>query len=431
MKHKVLANGMQILLAPMPSAEVTIAVAIKLGTRYEKADSAGISHFCEHAIAASGTERFPTETLLNRAMDSVGGEFNGFTSRDIVMIHLTAAKQKMNAGIELLSDMLLHPILTDANVEIARKIIVSEFESMLDDHDYVIFDMRDKIMFASSSLATDTATELANSKKFKPWQIRRHCKKLVRPNRMIIAISGDFDEEKALESIEREFGELKRGLPQKFKAHFIDQFSPRFALKAKNANHISLSMGFPIFGYDDERRYCLYFLSNMLADRPSSILTRILRSEQGLVYSVNSSIWQWSDVGNFNINADTGRRANFFRIFELILSELNKLKKKLADKEEFEISRENLKARAKKHFSDPEYVAKFYAGQIATCGRAISLREHLRQLNSVRRVDIRRVANDALDFNRISLAAIGRVFEKDEERIKKIITEKAHEVFIS
>ncbi|MFH0779862.1 MAG: hypothetical protein V1928_03305 [Parcubacteria group bacterium] len=48
-------------------------------------------------------------------------------------------------------------------------------------------------------------------------------------------------------------------------------------------------------------------------------------------------------------------------------------------------------------------------------------REHLQRLNAVRRVDIRRVANDAFDFNRINLAAIGRVSEKDEERVKKMI----------
>lgn len=431
MKHKVLANGLQILLAPMKCAETAIAVAIKLGSRYENPRTAGIGHFCEHVIGASGSLNFPTETEMNRVMDECGGEFNGFTSRDIIMINMRTIKQKFGLGFGLLVDMLLRPIVSDEKVEITRSIIANEFRDMLDDPYDILCDMRDSIMFTPNSLAQNTEIELANSLRFRPWQIRRYLKKIIRPNRMVIVAAGAFNEDKALSMITSEFGSLVKGLSQSYHAHSIDQKAPRFALKRHRLNQICFSIGFPTFGYDDPRRYALSYLNNMLADRPSAILTRVLRSELGLVYDITSAVWQWADIGYLKIDAETRNRTNFFKIIERLFAELQLLKRQLPDVREFEVSRENMKALARRRFANPEFVVKFYAGQIATCGKAISLREYLRQINAVRRADIRRVANDVFDFKRINLAAIGRVSEKDGERLREIINEKAREAFIS
>ncbi|MFH0779833.1 MAG: pitrilysin family protein [Parcubacteria group bacterium] len=374
MKHKVLANGLQILLAPRQSAEVTIAVAIKMGDRYEKADMVGIDHICEHLITASGSEHFPTETAFNRALDSFGGEFEGMTSNDIILALITLNKQKFNLGMTLFCDMVLRPIMTDEHIELARSVIVNELKGMLDDGDVQVKEMRDILMFPNNALSQNTAMEAANTKKFKPWQIRRHYKKLVRPNRMIIVVAGDFNQEKALESIEREFGGLKRGHPQSFAPFSVEQTEARIKLLPRRSNQISFSLGFPLWGFDDPRRYPLIFLNNILADRESSILISAMRSESGLVYEIDSAIWQWEDAGYFRIDAYTGKRNQFFQILEMILAKLGCLKSKLINQEEFNLTLDNLKYRAKRSFSDDSYAAKFYAGQIATCGRVISLR---------------------------------------------------------
>lgn len=239
-----------------------------------------------------------------------------------------------------------------------------------------------------------------------------------------MAVAGGFNQEQVLEAIKREFGALNRGHPCSYELFQTNQNEARIKFQPRRMSQIRFSLGFPLWGYDDPRRYAMIFLKNLLADRPSSILMRILRSERGLVYSVEAYLWQWADAGSFWINSVTNRRGNFFQIIELILAELNCLKSKLINNNEFQLTRENLRWRAKSKFATQEFTAKFFAKQIATCGRAIPLREYLHHLNNVRRTDIRRVANDAFQFNRINLAAIGRILEKDQSRVKKMIEGK-------
>src|SRR3989344_1995746 len=86
---KVLQNGLTLLTVPIESAaSVTMSVFLKVGSRYEEARIAGISHFLEH-LHFKGCEGYPTAKQLSEVVDSIGGEFNANTGNAEVVRAIT------------------------------------------------------------------------------------------------------------------------------------------------------------------------------------------------------------------------------------------------------------------------------------------------------------------------------------------------------
>jgi predicted Zn-dependent peptidase len=72
---------MVVLTERMPHLRsVSIGVWVRVGSRHERAERAGISHFIEH-LFFKGTEQRTAEAIA-QAIDSVGGTLDAFTSRE-------------------------------------------------------------------------------------------------------------------------------------------------------------------------------------------------------------------------------------------------------------------------------------------------------------------------------------------------------------
>ena len=73
-----LDNGVRVLSERLPDlASVTVGIWVENGSRYERDEQAGISHFLEH-LFFKGTER-RTAAQIAEEIDAVGGVLNAFT----------------------------------------------------------------------------------------------------------------------------------------------------------------------------------------------------------------------------------------------------------------------------------------------------------------------------------------------------------------
>lgn len=81
-KKFTLNGGLTLLTVGMSGVKsVTVLVMVRTGSRDEPAKLAGISHFLEHMLF-KGTEKYTSPLALSTAIDSIGGEFNAFTSKE-------------------------------------------------------------------------------------------------------------------------------------------------------------------------------------------------------------------------------------------------------------------------------------------------------------------------------------------------------------
>ena len=99
-----LANGVRVLseeLAELPS--VTVGIWVENGSRYERPDQAGISHFLEH-LFFKGTER-RTAADIAEEIDAVGGVLNAFTGKEYTCYYGKVLPDHLPLALDLLADI--------------------------------------------------------------------------------------------------------------------------------------------------------------------------------------------------------------------------------------------------------------------------------------------------------------------------------------
>ena len=86
-----LKNGLRLILSHLPAVKsVTAIILCGTGSRYELAETNGISHFLEHMFF-KGTNKRPTAAEISHELDAIGADYNAFTGKEATGYHIKAA----------------------------------------------------------------------------------------------------------------------------------------------------------------------------------------------------------------------------------------------------------------------------------------------------------------------------------------------------
>src|SRR3989344_3325285 len=148
MQYKInrLLNGLRVLTVPMPQSEsVTLTVWVKTGSRNENKKVGGISHFLEHMVF-KGSKKRPTAREISEVVDSIGGEFNAATSKDWTNFYIKTRNANLDVAFDVLSDMVLNPILKEEEIEREKGTILQEIAMYEDTPMYRIGDVFEQLI---------------------------------------------------------------------------------------------------------------------------------------------------------------------------------------------------------------------------------------------------------------------------------------------
>src|SRR3989304_3096142 len=152
---KVLKNGLSVICVPMPSLEsATLTVWVKTGSRFEEKRINGISHFLEHMVF-KGSENYPSAKEIFELIDSLGAENNAGTSKEWTNFYIKARVGVMETAFDLLSDVVLRPLLEAKEIERERGVILEEIAMIEDTPLHKIGDVFDNLAFSGTALGRD------------------------------------------------------------------------------------------------------------------------------------------------------------------------------------------------------------------------------------------------------------------------------------
>src|SRR3990172_1598165 len=150
-KLRRLKNGLRVLIVPMPSLEsATVTVWVKTGSRFEEKKINGISHFLEHMVF-KGSKKRPTAKAISEIVDAIGGEFNAATSKDWTNFYIKSRSGSLETAFDILSDMVLNPILKSEEIEREKGTIIEEIRMYEDTPMYRIGDVFEQLVFEGNS----------------------------------------------------------------------------------------------------------------------------------------------------------------------------------------------------------------------------------------------------------------------------------------
>ena len=238
-----------------------------------------------------------------------------------------------------------------------------------------------------------------------PESLREHMRKFYVPERMVISLSGNFCEEKAVEICKSYFEDMKNtgfGI-ETVKAEYI----PCRRLIKKDFMQNQIILGFPGIALTDKRRHAVMLMSSILGSASSSRLFQRLREELGLVYSVDSVGVSHMDTGIFMICMGLSEKSELKAINET-LKIVREFSQTVTERE-LARAKEQTVANFVMSLESISSIASRNARGVLLFDKIVSEEETIKKYRSVTLEELRSVAKEILDVSNISLCAVGKV----------------------
>src|SRR6266705_2913129 len=206
-ERQTLGNGLRVLLAPMPQAtSVTCMIMLAAGSRYETRDTNGIAHFAEHMFF-KGTERRPTAREIGMEVDSLGGEFNAFTSKEYTGYYIRCAADYRDHALDVLVDMLRHSNFDPEEIEREKGVIVEEMNMYYDTPRDFIGGVYDQLLYEAQPLGWDVIGRKETVRGATRETFLEYIDRWYKPERMVFGLGGQLGDG-LLERLEELVGDL-------------------------------------------------------------------------------------------------------------------------------------------------------------------------------------------------------------------------------
>jgi predicted Zn-dependent peptidase len=419
-KKTILDNGLRIITIPMENANsVTVLILVGTGSKYETKDINGISHFLEHMFF-KGTKNRPTTLKISETIDMVGGEYNAFTSKEVTGFYAKVDKSHADVALDWISDIFINSKFDEKEMEREKGVIIEEVNMYLDTPTAYLGDLWEKLLYGDQPAGWMTIGEKENILSFNRKKVVEYYKSHYSSSNVIVCVSGAITSDKMEGMIKNYFKSIKKSQAgQKLKVR-ESQKSPEVLLHYKKTDQTHFCLGVRAYDLFDERRYALALLSVILGGNMSSRLFIKVRERNGLAYSIHTSTDNSTDAGYLVTQAGIDHK-NLEKSIELILQEYKDLKNKKITEKELQKAKDYMKGTTALYLDSSDSQASFYAAQELLEKRILTPEEKFRMIDRVSVDDIKSVAEDIFVPEKLNLAVIGPVEEKDADKLKRLL----------
>ena len=296
-----LPNGVTVLYEHIEHIRsVLLGCWVKLGSREETSNLYGMAHFLEHMLFKGSSRRNSRE--IAESLEVVGGELNGFTSRENCCYYGKVTNDNLPLVCDVLSDLIFYPTLDCEEVELEKNVVCQEIDMVEDSLEEVAHESLVSIM-VEESLGHPVVGTKSHVKSFNQQQVKSFHNRFYHPKNIFLTMVGNLNEYDFEAIALHDFGQFYGD--NNPMSHIQDTRCSKPSKKfiKKSAEQMHLVMGWEAFSVQHEQRYVLHLISAHLGGGMSSILFQTLREELGLVYNVYSFIRAYRDVGIFGVYA--------------------------------------------------------------------------------------------------------------------------------
>lgn len=413
-----LKNGLRVITVPMKGTETaTVMIMAGAGSRYETEKEAGLSHFIEHMFF-KGTKKRPTALAISEELDSVGGEFNAFTSKDATAYYAKVDFKHFETALDVISDMYLNSKIAEEEIKRERGTILQELNMYEDTPMRSVSDVFENLLYGKSPLGRDIIGYKKTIKAFQRKDFINYMKRFYTANNSVVCIAGKFNEKEIMNQIKKYFSKVKTdGLPAPKKIT-EKQSNPEIKIKHKKTDQTHLVLGVRAYDYNHKDRFALSVLAVILGGNMSSRLFIEVRERRGLAYSVKTGVEAFSDCGYFATQAGVEHK-NLEKTVEIILKEYKKIASEKVGEKELQKAKDYINGKSVMNFESSDEVAMFFIGQEVKRKKIMPMESIIKMINKVTANDVLRVAQDIFKPGKLNLAVIGP--HKDGKKLEKLI----------
>ena len=301
-----LPNGLRVIHLPSASPVVYCGIGINAGARQEGVGEEGLAHFCEHTTF-KGTTRRSSLQILN-CLESVGGDLNAFTNKEDTVFYAAIQKEHFSRAVDLLTDIVFCSEYPEHELEHEKDVICDEIESYHDSPAELIYDEFENMVFQGHPLGHNILGTREQVQQFTSDDARRFTARYYCPDHAAFFVYGDIDFPRLVKKLEakgydsRDY-EGTSALNAPSGISNTSELPSSCTSESPTPHHQAhVMLGCRTFAWDDERRWPLYLLNNLLGGPGMNArLNLSLRERHGLVYTVESAMATYSDTGCWSV----------------------------------------------------------------------------------------------------------------------------------
>ena len=293
-----LSNGLRVIHLASASPVVYCGFALRAGTRDELPGEEGLAHFCEH-VTFKGTARRRPMQILN-CLERVGGDLNAFTNKEDTVFYSALLREHLPRAVDLLADIVLHSTYPQAEIDKEVEVICDEIESYNDSPSELIYDQFENIVFSGHPLGHNILGTQERLRAYTTADALRFTGKHYRLENAVFFAYGDISFSRLVRLLERATSDFPAHAPLRERSLTtpVPPYTPREEAVSRGTHQAHVMTGGRGYDVNDSRRFTLYLMNNILGGPGMNARLNIaLRERHGLVYTVDSSMVNYSDTG--------------------------------------------------------------------------------------------------------------------------------------
>ncbi len=281
------ANGLTLLVRENPAAPVVaVSLQVRMGTRWERPENAGLSNFLQHVMVKGTTRRSAME--IAEAAEEIGGAVSASGDTDFSEIRGTALAGNWRALLELVADVALRPSLPPDEIERERGVILSQIESRGDLPFPLAFDTLLATLYGPHPYGLPVLGRRQAVERVDRTLLLDHYRRHYRAGRIVVAVSGQVSAPAVAAEVGRLWADLPEGGGAPDPAPPPPAGAPARQILERPAAQAQILMGYlapPLSGPDYP---AVKVLSTLVGGGMSGRLFAELRNRQGLAYSLGA-----------------------------------------------------------------------------------------------------------------------------------------------
>ncbi|HTE85464.1 MAG TPA: pitrilysin family protein [Dehalococcoidia bacterium] len=404
-QRTTLENGLRVITSPMPETRsVTVTFYIGAGNRYEGPPIAGVSHFVEHMLF-KGSRKRPTARDISEAVDNVGGVLNAATDRELTVYYIKAAHSHLDLAFDVLLDMLHRPLFDPSEVEKERKVIIEELAMVADNPSQLAEVRLDALLWPEGPLGWDVAGTEESVSAIPRDETLAYVARQYVPNNTVLSVAGNVNHEQVVEMCRSQLIDWHSGSPQSWSPAGDGWRGPGITLLNKRTEQTQVMLAVRGVSSRHPDRHAVDLLSAILGEGMSSRLFMELRERRSLCYDVHTYATHYLDAGAFSVYAGVDP-SNTAAALVAILQELAEIRGDVPEAE-LQKAKEITKGHILLRMEDTRSVAGWAGGQELLHNEVKTVDQVVSEVEAVTTHDVRRVARDLLQTDRLALSIVG------------------------
>jgi len=402
-----LDNGLKVIVQEDHSVDlVAVDVWVRAGSRYETAETNGVSHFIEHLLFKATDKR--SHGQVDMEIESLGASLEARTSRDWAHFYTVVAQRYLEQSLDVLADVVANPKFHPADIEHERNVILDEIARQDSNPMLTLRDQVFKSAFTTHPYGLPVQGTRDSVKKITREMIVSQYNRLYVPENITVILVGDISPVTGVTAVKKAFGamEKKSFQPVEMPKEPEKKEQTRKVVKA-NTKLSYLAVAFPAPSIKEQPDvFAMDILTSYLGTGYQSWMAVELRDKQRLAVEVSSEFITHRDpsVTILVVAAEPGK---IDKAEEAIFTKIEELRTKPISEGEMLRARRSLEG-------GYAFDVETFSGRAATLGfyeAADSFefaRSYIQNLRKVTTQDIQSAAQKYLDPDKAVVVLLGQ-----------------------